>query len=313
MIDEKVRLGKTDVQVTPLGIGAWSWGDTMYWGFGSSYGEAECRAAFDASVVAGIDFFDTAEAYGRGRSELLLGEFLRGSDHRPVIATKFFPYPWRFRQEDFRSALRGSSKRLGVGQVDLYQIHHPLPPVSIETWAGVLAESVNAGLTRAAGVSNYDAGRTRRAFGALAKAGVPLATNQLKYSLLDRHIERDGTLETCRDLGVTVIAYSPIEMGLLSGKYTPQNPPQGLRSLRYRPAYLSKIQPLIDEMRAIGRGHGDKTPAQVALNWTICKGTIPIPGAKNARQAEENCGALGWRLTEAEVSALDAASDSVLR
>jgi aryl-alcohol dehydrogenase-like predicted oxidoreductase len=313
MAEKKIHLGKTDLQVMPLGIGAWAWGDKMYWGFGNGYGDAECKSAFDAGLAAGIDLFDTAEVYGRGHSETLLGEFVRQTNARILVATKFFPYPWRLRKADLLSALRGSLKRMGLDRVDLYQIHQPLPPVAVETWVDALGESVRTGLARAAGVSNYDAGRTRRAFDRLAKAGIPLATNQLKYSLLDRHIERDGTMGTCRELGVTVIAYSPIEMGLLSGKYTKQNPPGGARGLRYRRSYLEKIQPLIAQLREIGSAHGGKTPAQVALNWTLCKGTVPIPGAKNAQQAQENCGALGWRLTENEIASLDAASASAQR
>ncbi len=313
MSEQKIPLGKTDVQITSLGIGAWSWGDRLFWGFGSDYGDAECKTAFDASVAAGINFFDSAEAYGFGHSEILLGRFARAANDSLVLATKFFPYPWRVRRANLIAALRASLKRLGLERVDLYQIHQPLPPVAIETWVDALGEAVQAGLARAAGVSNYNAAQTRRAFEVLSKRGIPLASNQVKYSVLDRHIERDGTLQTCRELGVTVIAYSPIEMGLLTGKYTAQNPPRGARRFRYHRDYLEKIQPVIALLREIGAAHGGKTPAQVALNWAICQGTIPIPGAKNARQAEENAGALGWRLTDDQVAAIDAASEQVQR
>ncbi len=309
MNEPKISLGKTDIQVTPLGIGAWSWGDRLFWGFGSGYGDADCQTAFDASIAAGINFFDTAEIYGSGHSERLLGEFARKSNRPTVLATKFFPYPLRLRRASLMPALRASLKRMGLERVDLYQIHQPLPPVAIETWVDALGEAVQAGLTRAAGVSNYNADQTRRAFNVLAKRGVPLASNQVKYSLLDRHIERDGTMDVCRELGVTVIAYSPIEMGLLTGKYTPQNPPRGVRGLRYNRQYLEQIQPVIALLREIGAAHSGKTPAQVALNWAMRKGTVPIPGAKNARQAEENIGALGWRLTESQVTAIDTASE----
>jgi aryl-alcohol dehydrogenase-like predicted oxidoreductase len=311
--EQNISLGKTDIQITPLGIGAWSWGDRFYWSFGNDYGNPDCQAAFDASIAAGINFFDTAEIYGSGHSERDLGQFVRESNQPVVVATKFFPYPWRLRRASFLSALRASLKRLGLERVDLYQIHQPLPPVAIETWVDALGKAVQAGLTRAAGVSNYDAEQTRRASDVLAKRGVPLASNQLKYSLLDRHIERDGTMQTCRELGITVIAYSPIEMGLLTGKYTAQNPPRGARGFRYRQKYLDQIQPVIAQLREIGETHGGKSPAQVALNWTICKGAVPIPGAKNARQAQENIGALGWRLTEAQVAAIDAASEVAQR
>ena len=303
-----ITLGKTAIQIPPLGIGAWAWGDKLFWGFGQGYSDADCRAAFDTSIAAGVNFFDTAEVYGSGHSESDLGLFVRESKQQAVVATKFFPYPWRLSRGSLLPALRASLRRLGLERVDLYQIHQALPPVAIETWVDALGEAVQTGLTRAAGVSNYNAEHTRRAFDVLAKRGIPLASNQLKYSLLDRHIERDGTMQTCRELGVSVIAYSPIEMGLLTGKYTPQNPPHGVRGFRYNRSYLAKIEPVIARLREMGAAHGGKTPAQVALNWTLCKGTVPIPGAKNARQAQENIGALGWRLTEKEVAELDAAS-----
>ena len=309
MVDEPtISLGKTNIQITPLGIGAWAWGDKLFWGFGHGYGDSDCRAAFDTSIAAGIDFFDTAEVYGSGHSEKDLGQFVRESNQQVVVATKFFPYPWRLGRRSFLPALRGSLNRLGLERVDLYQIHQALPPVAVETWVDALGEAVQAGLTRAAGVSNYDAERTRRAHEVLEKRGIPLASNQLKYSLLDRHIERDGTMQTCRELGVSVIAYSPIEMGVLTGKYTAQNPPQGVRGFRYNRSYLASTEPVVARLREIGAAHSGKTSAQVALNWTLCKGAVPIPGAKNARQARENIGALGWRLTDKEVAELDEVS-----
>ena len=110
---------------------------------------------------------------------------------------------------------------------------------------------------------------------------------------------------------MTLIAYSPLAKGMLTGKYTPENPPAGLRGRRYRSDYLARIQPLIGLLREIAAAHNDKQANQVALNWVISKGAIPIPGAKNARQAQENAGALGWRLTADEIAALDAASERV--
>ncbi len=110
-----------------------------------------------------------------------------------------------------------------------------------------------------------------------------------------------------------VIAYSPIEKGILSGKYTPGHLPPGLRQRIYSREYLERVQPLIALLRNLGQAHGGKTPAQVALNWAICKGALPIPGAKNAEQARQNAGALGWRLTSSEVASLDAASEQVMK
>ena len=292
-----------------LGIGTWQWGDQFTWGFGSRYTAADIRAAFDTCLAGGISFFDTAEVYGQGRSERFLGQFAKASGKPITIATKFFPFPWRLGKGRLRHALRHSLERLGVAQVDLYQIHFPSPPMAIETWMDALADAVAEGLVREVGVSNYNTAQLQRACTALARRGIKLASNQVRYSLLHRAPERAGLVELCGELEVRLIAYSPLAQGLLSGKYGPDNPPPGLRGRRYNSAYLARLQPLLALLRERGEAHGNKTPSQVALNWLICKGALPIPGVKNALQAAEDLGAAGWRLTEAEVSALDAASE----
>lgn len=315
---ETIPLGKTDVKVTPLGLGAWQWGDRLMWQYGNGYGDQDVHDAFKVSLEAGINWIDTAELYGSGTSERLLGQFmrdpstvLRGSV-QPLVATKYLPLPWRVRQGSLVEALRRSLNRLNLSTVDLYQIHFLLPFRSVETWANGLADALDAGLTRAVGVSNYNVQQTLRTSEVLATRGKVLASNQVEYSLLNRSIERSGLLDRCRELGITIIAYSPIRKGLLSGKYTPDNPPPGARGRRFNRAYLAKIQPLIQLLKQIGEAHGGKTPSQVALNWCLCKGTVAIPGAKNAKQAQENAGALGWRLTGDEMSRLDEMSDRVI-
>ena len=306
---EAVPLGKSGLTVSPLGVGTWAWGDRFYWGYGREYTDEALREAFQVSVASGIRFFDTAEVYGWGRSERLLGQFLRELGRPQVIATKFMPFPWRWRRKDLLRALHGSLRRLGLARVDLYQIHWPLPPVPIETWMEALAEAVEAGLVKAVGVSNFNVEQMRRAHEALARRGIPLASNQVQYSLLHRRPEFDGLMAACRELDITLIAYSPLAMGVLTGKYTPSQPPPGLRGRRYHRRRLAQIQPLLDLLRDLAAAH-DKTPAQIALNWVIGKGAVPIPGAKNARQAQENAGALGWRLSAEEMAALDAASSA---
>ena len=307
-------LGASDVQVSRLGIGTWQWGDVLVWGYGrGTYTDADLKLAFEAALAAGLNWFDTAELYGLGRSETLLGEFMRASSRPVVVASKFMPLPWRVRRSSLVKALRGSLARLGLKRVDVYQIHWPFPPRSVETWANALADAVEAGLTRAVGVSNYDLEQMRRAHDALARRGVPLASNQVEYSLLHRRPERSGLLAACRDLGVALIAYSPVGKGMLTGKYTPAHPPPGTRGRSWRGKRLSQIQPLVDALRQLGERHGGKTPSQVALNWLMRKGALPIPGVKNALQTRENAGALGWSLTPDDVAALDAASDGSLR
>ena len=185
----------------------------------------------------------------------------------------------------------------------LYQIHGPISLRSARAVAAALAAPYRAGLVKAVGVSNYSASELRAIHAALAGHGIPLATNQVEYSLLRTMPETNGLLGTCRELGVTVLAYSPMAMGRLTGKYSAANPPPGKRNFSAFP--MAEIDPIIAELRRIGATHGGKTPAQVALNWLICKGAVPIPGAKNAEQAEQNAGALGWRLAADEVTALD--------
>jgi aryl-alcohol dehydrogenase-like predicted oxidoreductase len=309
---ERVALGPTDIQISPLGIGAWAWGDRFYWGYGNTYTESDVYDAFGASLSAGINFYDTAEMYGFGQSERLMREAMAIAREPAVIATKFMPFPWRLRKASLRGALRGSLERLGVERVDLYQMHWPLPPVSIERWMDAMADAHDAGLVAAVGVSNYNVGQLRRAHTALTKRGVPLAADQVRYSLIDRSPEATGLLDACRELNVTLIAYSPLGQGLLTGKYSADRPPPGIRQRRGGSArHLAKLQPLIELLRSTGEAHEGKTPGQVALNWLICKGAVPIPGAKNAEQARQNAGALGWRLTGAEVTALDEVSTAV--
>jgi aryl-alcohol dehydrogenase-like predicted oxidoreductase len=295
-----------------FGLGAWQWGDRLIWQYGQTHSDEDCRAAFDVSIEAGIRFVDTAEVYGSGRSERMLGKFLKETEQPVLVATKYFPFPWRLTKRALLKALRRSLERIEIEAVDLYQVHQPYSLLPIETLMEALAEAVKDGLTRTVGVSNYNQSQMLRAYSALARKDVPLAANQVTYSLLNREIENDGLLARCKELGIRVIAYSPIEKGLLTGKYSVDNPPPGIRGQRYG-SLLPKIAPLLRLMTELGQEHGGKSKTQVALNWCICKGTLPIPGAKNAKQAEENSGALGWKLTEEEVEKLDKASDAVLK
>lgn len=290
-----------------MGIGAWSWGGRLYWGYGRSHGLEDARAAFQTSLEAGIRIFDTAELYGLGTAEEVLGGLLQETDGAAYIVTKFMPWPWRFTRNSLVRALRGSLERLGKDQVDLYLIHQPWSLVPVETWAEALADAVEAGLTRHVGVSNYDLDKMRRAHEVLARRGLSLAANQIEYHLLQREAERNGLLDEARRLGVRIMAWGPLGQGLLTGKYGPDNPLPGVRGLAYN-RRLKEIQPLLEVMREIGNAH-DKTPAQVAISWVIAKGPMPIPGAKNARQADENAAAVNWQLAEDEVAALDAASN----
>lgn len=206
------------------------------------------------------------------------------------------------------NALKGSLERIGIESVDLYQIHWPSLTMNNDLLMEGLAECVKSGLTRTVGVSNFGHNRMLASYSALARHNIPLASNQVHYSLLNRSPEKKGVLMRCQELGIRLIAYSPLEQGLLTGKYNADNPPSGTRSRRYA-SLLPKLQPLLKLLTEIGQDHGGKSNAQVALNWVICKGAMPIPGAKNEEQALQNAGALGWKLTDAEVAKLDEVSD----
>ncbi|MDH3943014.1 MAG: aldo/keto reductase [Anaerolineae bacterium] len=307
--DKRVQLGPGGIYIPPLGVGTWAWGDRMLWGYGrGGFTDADLQEAFDVSMEAGVNFFDTAEVYGSGRSEQLLGRFIQSTDKLVITATKFMPYPWRLRGKSLLSALKDSLERLGVERVDLYQMHWPFPPIPIERWMEAMARAMEEDLIGDVGVSNYSQEQIKRAQTALSQFDIPLVSNQVDYSLLDRRVERSGLLKACDEMGVSVIAYSPLGQGLLTGKYGADAPPPGLRGVRTSRKQLDRLAGLLSLLQEIGIKHGGKTPAQVAINWTIQKGAIPIPGAKSGRQARENLGALGWQLDEEDILALDKAT-----
>jgi aryl-alcohol dehydrogenase-like predicted oxidoreductase len=314
-LESELTIGMADeLSVAPLGVGAWAWGTTRLWGYGKEYNRSDVGDAFRASMAEGVSLVDTAEIYGNGASERIIGEILRegGFEGRPVIATKFAPLPYRLGARSLLKALDKSLERLGIETIDLYQIHFPNPIFKIDSLMTALAETVKAGKVRRVGVSNYGADQMRRAHDRLASHGVPLASNQVEYSLLQRTPETNGVLEASRDLGVTLIAYSPIAKGLLTGKYGPGGDrPSGLvrrMGRAFGEQNLEKIEPVLNILREIGEAHG-KEPAQVALNWLITqRSTFPIPGAKNELQARQNAGALGWEMTGEEAEKLELAT-----
>ena len=341
---EQHAVGASELVVPALGIGTWSWGDARFWGYGRTHTRDDVLQAYRTCLDAGFNFFDTAAIYGDGESERLLGEFYR-TDGRPIlIATKFAAPPLalpgvRFSPKTLHTSLDNSLRRLGVERIDLYQIHMPPPTHRLEALMNALAESVRAGKVRAVGVSNFTAALMRQAHKVLAQSSIPLASNQVHYNLLHRYPETNGVLDACRELNVALIAYSPLEQGMLSGKYrmgtatrpviqrvlrgiggrvdpfgdTKESVPtvqrlfSGFRTLR-----REKVEPLFQVLDEIATAH-EKTLSQVALNWLLSQDprVIPIPGAKNARQARENSGALGWRLTPAECNRISQAEISM--
>ncbi|MEO0375804.1 MAG: aldo/keto reductase [Cyanobacteria bacterium P01_A01_bin.17] len=302
-------LGKSGPEVTAIGIGTWSWGDRVFWGYGNQYDAADVETAFHAAVEAGITLFDTAEVYGLGESERLLGRF--SQSHSVQIATKYGPLPWRLTGQSVTDALQDSLKRLQASRIALYQVHWPFNfLMSSESLFSALAQAVSDGLIETVGVSNYSAAQMTEAHQILARHGVPLAVNQVRYALVNRQIEQNGILEAARQLGVTILAYSPLAQGLLTGKYAAGAKPDGARQLdsRFSAQGLTKLAPVTQLLQQYADHHG-RTMAQVALNWLIHQeGVIAIPGAKTAKQARDNAGAMGWSLTEQEYSELERVS-----
>ncbi len=310
MKDETVVFADSTVPTAPLGVGTWAWGDESTWGMGGyddSLTEATIRDAWYTAIDAGVTLFDTAEGYGEGESERIIGQLIAEDPTRRdtlVIATKFLPAPWKLNvQTALREALLKSLDRLGIDQVDLYQIHGPISLRSHKAMAEALASVHADGLVKAVGVSNYSIREMGSIHAELAARGVQLASNQIEFSPLRRRPESNGLLQACKQLGVVPLAYSPLGQGRLTGKYSAQNPPPGNRYFSAHP--MEQVDRIVAELRRIGQNHEAKTPAQVALRWIISKGAVPIPGAKNAPQSAQNAGALGWELTTDEVAVID--------
>ena len=308
-------LGRSPLQVPRLGVGTMTWGSPSglarftpaTLSYGGAEGADEESRAFAVSMAEGATLFDTAAMYSNGASEARLGELARATT--AVLATKFPPGP-RGTTEDLPGALEASLARLGRDRVDLYQHHYPSRRVDIARLMHLMADAVAAGTVTAVGVSNYSAAQLRLAHAALAERGVPLASNQVQYSLLHRAPETNGVLDACRELGVTLIAYQPLASGALTGKYLTGARPRGLR--RFTPTFRRRnteaIAAVVTLLREIAARHGvDATP--VALAWLMAKESVlPIPGAKNAGQAAANAQALTVHLSTDEVAALDEAT-----
>lgn len=313
-----VKLGP--FEVTPIGLGCWqfSGGKGMAGGFWPALPQEEVNAIVRASLDGGVRWFDTAEAYGAGRSEAALARALRATGKAPgdvVVATKWFPF---LRTASSIGRTIGDRLRhLDGFPIDLYQIHSPLGSLATHrSKLNAMARLVNEGRVRAVGISNFGARATRKAYAVLAKHGLPLASNQVRYSLLDRRIERNGVLDTARELGVTIIAYSPLAQGLLTGKFhdDPELAKRKGGPRRYMSAFrqrgLDRSAPVIEELRRIGAEH-HATPAQIALRWVIQRHgdlVVAIPGATKVSHAVENAAALGMKLTEEELERLDTVS-----
>lgn len=331
--------------VPSVGVGTISWSSKSLTTLQNLELQSVVRDAYNNNAA----FFDTAERYGShlktsiglgwGETEALIQKLLNAETQndlsnkekrRPIVATKFTPTPWRNSAQSVVDACEKSRQRLGVDQIDLYQLHmpdivQPFKGIGLDFnkdeiyWEG-LAECYKRGLVKNVGVCNYGPTLVTKCQEALAKHSVPLASNQIAYSLIGRHNGSQQTLDKCNELGIKVLAYYPFAMGLLTGKYSRKylasldeslsSSSKSALELKDLKAYADDILPLITEMETIARKRG-KTVAQVALNYIICKGAIPIPGARTVAQLKDNMGAMGWRLSASEVRILEEKAEMI--
>ncbi|KAH8880876.1 Aldo/keto reductase [Thozetella sp. PMI_491] len=311
-----LRHAKESAGTTPLPnlcIGTWAWGDSRTWNNASSKAREELNGAWACMQKTGLSFLDTAEAYGGGESERIIRSLRDSSPEdfkaKLVIASKFIPVPWppvrAFMPRGMVKYCKLSLERLGMEQMDLYQIHGPVHFFnSIDSMAEGLAQCVELGLTKSVGVSNYSLEEMITMDEALKKRGLRLASNQVEFSLLRTLPEKSGLLAECKKRDILLMAYSPLAMGRLSGKYSAENPPPSGRRFSNYP--MTQITPLLEAMRKVAEAHNVK-PSAVALKWVIQKGAIPLGGVKNAAQAEENASSAddGWTISDQEMAELE--------
>ena len=330
------RVSAGPIDISSLGCGTWSWGNRLLWDYDPSQDE-EIYRAYREIRDAGVTIFDTGDSYGtfdlNGRAEILLGQFERryleekatasksmfgigtfvgNASNKQQVATKLAPYPWRLTRGSLVKAAKESLKRLEQDKLAIAQTHWSTANYNIfqesALWEG-LGDIYDEGLCEAVGVSNYGPIQLEKFSNRMKERDVPIAVAQVQYSLMTaRNTEIMGA---CEDVGCRLISYSPLCLGLLTGKYNLENlPREGNPRRQLFRELLPGAQPLLGTLNAVAKDVG-KTQSQVAINWAICKGTVPIPGARNLIQARENLGAVGWKLSDAAVQELDNASAGV--
>lgn len=313
---QKRTLGNTDIQISPIGLGCWQFSNGN--GFvGKFWPDMEQRAINEVvreSLDGGINWFDTAEVYGKGNSERALNDALDAvtkEGEEALIATKWWP---AFRRS--ASIINTFEERriaLGGRHIDLHQVHQPFSFSSPADEMHAMADLMDEGKIGSAGVSNFNLKQMKEAHETLQERGYGLASNQVKYSLLDRRIEENGILDYAKEQNITIIAYSPLEQGILSGKYH-RNPDlvkkiQGPRKLapNFRPKGMKRTEPLITLMRRLAEDY-DVSPTQIALNWLIHQHgdtVVAIPGASKTHHATENIRTMQFELSSTDLFALD--------
>ena len=299
--------GKKELKVSKIGMGLWQASNAW------NADEENVIEAVGVSKENGINFVDTAEAYGNGNSEKVLGRALKKYGRENFfVATKV--YGAHLRYDELQRAAEASIKRLGVDRIDLYQIHWPDPweQIPMSQTFRAMKKLHEEDKIRAIGVSNFAVRDIEEARGILGD--VPIVSNQVRYNLLQRNIEEE-VIPYCKKHNISIIAWSPLAQGVLTGKYNPGNIPRGdVREGNelFAPKNLEAVKEVLSLLRSLGEKYS-KTPAQIALNWLLSKkDVIPIPGAKNIKQAKENADSAAFKLTESEISEMESLSSEAL-
>jgi pyridoxine 4-dehydrogenase len=344
------RVSAGPIDISGMGVGTWSWGNRLLFDYSPDQDE-DIYEAYRAVRDAGVSIFDTADSYGtldlNGRAEILLGRFERryldekmadsnesnkqnqqnffsafvnnqaNEKKMPPsqqVATKLAPYPWRITPSSMVNAVEASLKRLEQDKLTLAQLHWSTanyqPFQEKALWEGI-GDVYDKGLCEAVGVSNYGPIQFQKISQYMRDRSVPLATAQIQYSLMTYQDAKDMNA-VCDDENCRLISYSPLCLGLLTGKYTLDNLPKGNTNPRRQlfRELLPGAQGLLNTLEVIGKDL-NKSQSQVAINWALCKDTVPIVGVRTLKQAEENLGAYGWKMDKAMVEELDRAALSV--
>ena len=311
-------LGQTGIMVTPIGLGCWQFSkqNNMAGKFWPTLEDNLIEKIVSLSIDGGINWFDTAEIYGGGESEKALSKALKAAGKKPgevIVATKWWPM-FRF-ASNIKKTIAERIRLLEPYPIDLYQVHQPWGFSGEKSEMKAMAELFNRKLIKAIGVSNFSAQKMENSWATLQISGIPLASNQVRYNLLDRRIESNRVLELAKKLGITIIAYSPLAQGLLTGKF--HDNPELLKNIgfrRYRsqfkPEGLEKSRPVIILLKELALKY-NVTPSQVALNWLIQFNgdtVVAIPGATKEIHVKENCGAMSFSLSDEDMSRLDSVS-----
>ncbi|MDG6927580.1 MAG: aldo/keto reductase [Nitrososphaerota archaeon] len=300
---ENISLGKSKIKVSRIGIGTWQ---ASFREWGSDVNDDSIIQAVNRSFDLGVNFIDTAEIYGNGHSEIVVGKAIKNIDREKlVVATKV--HGAHLRHDELIKSAELSMKRLGVKYIDLYQVHWPDPweQISLRETMKAMEELYLDGKIMAIGVSNFAVRDLEESLNYLSRASI--VSNQVRYNMLQREIEEE-VMPFCKKNGITIIAWSPLAQGALTGKYNVKNLPNDrIRSGNelFKKNNIRQMANLLKTLEKIAKSRG-KTLSQIALNWLLSHDqVVPIPGAKTPQQAEANAGAAGWRLTPEELSAIE--------